>query len=180
MAQVATAIHVWTCHQKSRPKAASLLLTTFVSLLERARRFERPTLTLARLCSTPELRPLPWVSAGYISHARAARGKSHKLPSFFEDRLPKAQRYRALRRPQRCGGNINSASNMPNGRRMIVCGVAASPSAPKTRLASRGRPRRCAAGAPLFWPAQAGAQGRLFGKSADRRYSPGQESICVH
>ena len=25
--------------------------------LERARRFERPTLTLARLCSTPELRP---------------------------------------------------------------------------------------------------------------------------
>lgn len=26
--------------------------------LERARRFERPTLTLARLCSTPELRPL--------------------------------------------------------------------------------------------------------------------------
>ena len=26
-------------------------------LLERARRFERPTLTLARLCSTPELRP---------------------------------------------------------------------------------------------------------------------------
>lgn len=27
--------------------------------LERARRFERPTLTLARLCSTPELRPHP-------------------------------------------------------------------------------------------------------------------------
>src|SRR5215469_3364179 len=26
-------------------------------ILERARRFERPTLTLARLCSTPELRP---------------------------------------------------------------------------------------------------------------------------
>ena len=29
------------------------------TLLERARRFERPTLTLARLCSTPELRPHP-------------------------------------------------------------------------------------------------------------------------
>ena len=29
--------------------------------LERARRFERPTLTLARLCSTPELRPHPLV-----------------------------------------------------------------------------------------------------------------------
>ena len=27
-------------------------------IMERARRFERPTLTLARLCSTPELRPL--------------------------------------------------------------------------------------------------------------------------
>ena|GEM_PF-4474596 len=26
--------------------------------MERARRFERPTPTLARLCSTPELRPL--------------------------------------------------------------------------------------------------------------------------
>ena len=26
-------------------------------MMERARRFERPTLTLARLCSTPELRP---------------------------------------------------------------------------------------------------------------------------
>jgi hypothetical protein len=31
--------------------------TLFVIELERARRFERPTLTLARLCSTPELRP---------------------------------------------------------------------------------------------------------------------------
>ena len=29
----------------------------YVNQLERARRFERPTLTLARLCSTPELRP---------------------------------------------------------------------------------------------------------------------------
>ena len=29
--------------------------------LERAMRFELTTLTLARLCSTPELRPLPWV-----------------------------------------------------------------------------------------------------------------------
>src|SRR5689334_23623516 len=29
----------------------------YTSNLERARRIERPTLTLARLCSTPELRP---------------------------------------------------------------------------------------------------------------------------
>ncbi len=33
-----------------------------VSAMERARRFERPTLTLARLCSTPELRPHAIVS----------------------------------------------------------------------------------------------------------------------
>ena len=30
----------------------------FLEKMERARRFERPTPTLARLCSTPELRPL--------------------------------------------------------------------------------------------------------------------------
>ena len=29
--------------------------------MERAMRFELTTLTLARLCSTPELRPRPWV-----------------------------------------------------------------------------------------------------------------------
>ncbi len=33
-----------------------------VKSMERARRFERPTPTLARLCSTPELRPLTDVS----------------------------------------------------------------------------------------------------------------------
>ena len=33
--------------------------------LERARRIERPTLTLARLCSTPELRPHSKWEAGY-------------------------------------------------------------------------------------------------------------------
>ncbi len=43
----------WFGQQKSRPKAACFA----VIQLERARRFERPTLTLARLCSTPELRP---------------------------------------------------------------------------------------------------------------------------
>ena len=31
---------------------------SWVVEMERARRFERPTPTLARLCSTPELRPL--------------------------------------------------------------------------------------------------------------------------
>ena len=32
--------------------------SNMVKIMERARRFERPTPTLARLCSTPELRPL--------------------------------------------------------------------------------------------------------------------------
>jgi hypothetical protein len=43
--------------------------------LERARRFERPTLTLARLCSTPELRPLPWVTPIYNCATEPAREK---------------------------------------------------------------------------------------------------------
>ena len=38
--------------------------------LERARRIERPTLTLARLCSTPELRPQSKWEAGYDLSAR--------------------------------------------------------------------------------------------------------------
>ena len=35
--------------------------------LERARRFERPTPTLARLCSTPELRPLGGCDMGIVN-----------------------------------------------------------------------------------------------------------------
>lgn len=38
-------------------------------------RFELTTLTLARLCSTPELRPHPWVGAIYKLSGPAARGK---------------------------------------------------------------------------------------------------------
>ena len=56
--------------QKSQSK-----LTGFFVYLERARRFERPTLTLARLCSTPELRPLPWVSPIYNRAAKPASEK---------------------------------------------------------------------------------------------------------
>src|SRR5262245_19463871 len=47
--------------------------------LERARRFERPTLTLARLCSTPELRPRSVKGVGYglkrrtMQYARVAK-----------------------------------------------------------------------------------------------------------
>ncbi len=36
----------------------------YSEIMERARRFERPTPTLARLCSTPELRPLIQVVGG--------------------------------------------------------------------------------------------------------------------
>ncbi len=58
---------------KGRPVGAALQATE----LERARRFERPTLTLARLCSTPELRPHSVsVRILYKSPRAAARGKS--------------------------------------------------------------------------------------------------------
>ena len=51
--------------QKGRPKAALSKCLLTLSKLERAKRFELSTLTLARLCSTPELRPLPWVGVIY-------------------------------------------------------------------------------------------------------------------
>ena len=44
----------------TRPATANRTRSEWEENLERARRIERPTLTLARLCSTPELRPLPW------------------------------------------------------------------------------------------------------------------------
>ena len=43
--------------------------------LERAKRFELSTLTLARLCSTPELRPRPLVGLIYKEWRGVARGK---------------------------------------------------------------------------------------------------------
>ncbi len=54
-------------HPKMRP---------FRFRMERARRFERPTLTLARLCSTPELRPrCHLVSRGLGNPARGCKRK---------------------------------------------------------------------------------------------------------
>ena len=44
------------CNVTVKMKKGSLSCP-FQTEMERARRFERPTLTLARLCSTPELRP---------------------------------------------------------------------------------------------------------------------------
>ena len=45
-------------------------------------RFELTTLTLARLCSTPELRPLPWVRGRYKQVRCFARGKSPSGETF--------------------------------------------------------------------------------------------------
>ena len=50
--------------------------------LERAKRFELSTLTLARLCSTPELRPRPWVRAIYKLCSGPARGKMASSENF--------------------------------------------------------------------------------------------------
>ena len=46
-------------------------------------RFELTTLTLARLCSTPELRPHPWVRAIYKLSGPAARGKVRRADRKF-------------------------------------------------------------------------------------------------
>ena len=56
-------------HPKTRKPDRPAFGRAFIYLfllyfLERARRFERPTPTLARLCSTPELRPHPWGGGG--------------------------------------------------------------------------------------------------------------------
>ena len=58
---------------KSRPKAACLRSPEGDQLsrrrMERAKGFEPSTPTLARLCSTPELHPHPWVSASAFNAA---------------------------------------------------------------------------------------------------------------
>ena len=64
-------IRLWWRHGgDNKQRSASKLerITTkkliFFEKLERATRIERATLTLARLCSTPELRPLPLACPG--------------------------------------------------------------------------------------------------------------------
>src|SRR3546814_1642949 len=61
--------------QKSSPWAANSLI--FIGKLERAKGFEPSTPTLARLCSTPELRPL-WRPAR-LTCWRVRRGNSHRF-----------------------------------------------------------------------------------------------------
>ena len=81
--------------KKTAPKGGlfNLLPGSGRTKLERARRFERPTLTLARLCSTPELRPHPLVRGRYPSRRLRARGKSAVCAIFFSF-AGKGARYR--------------------------------------------------------------------------------------
>ena len=55
---------------------------TLLDQLERAKRFELSTLTLARLCSTPELRPRPFGEDAYTSPQKCRKGKI-TVNSFF-------------------------------------------------------------------------------------------------
>ena len=61
--------------QKPPRRAALRFLRGGRINLERARRFERPTLTLARLCSTPELRPHPVGEGGIPIPAGGCKGE---------------------------------------------------------------------------------------------------------
>ena len=69
-------------------------------------RFELTTLTLARLCSTPELRPRPWVWGRYKQRDGLAREKCAG-PEVFAHRVRVVGRYRlrsALGAGLRLGG----------------------------------------------------------------------------
>jgi len=68
-------------------------------------RFELTTLTLARLCSTPELRPHPFREAVYNECvAQRASGKCSDMTKKFNDLLTCRvwPQLRAARRPPQC------------------------------------------------------------------------------
>ena len=67
--------------------------------LERARRFERPTLTLARLCSTPELRPHPVGEAGIPIRADGCKRENEVLSPTACVFLGKSKRCRKHKGP---------------------------------------------------------------------------------
>src|SRR5512135_3713778 len=101
-------------------------------ILERARRIERPTLTLARLCSTPELRPRSKLGEGY----RPARLPFQAVLLFaFEHRLALGDE-RGLRSfvrlTRRCKADENSGGWPRCSRRF-----AASPAKRRRRLYGR-------------------------------------------
>ena len=69
----------WRCktgaQNDERPPEGGLVVSLVREKLERARRFERPTLSLARLCSTPELRPHS-VGQGLLAACRQCKGEA--------------------------------------------------------------------------------------------------------
>ncbi len=76
-------------------------LRAAVLILERARRFERPTLTLARLCSTPELRPhsVVWVLLAQAEQCKRdfatllAKAKGRHEGALSENPMERARRF---------------------------------------------------------------------------------------
>ena len=77
--------------RKSRGKPRLFVCLIPGGKLERVRRFERPTPTLARLCSTPELHPLarPWAaSRAYMAEERGDCNR--EMTVFLERILPAA------------------------------------------------------------------------------------------
>ena len=70
---------MWGRDTQKPPRGAALRLLRGGRInLERARRFERPTLTLARLCSTPELRPHPVGEGGIPIRAGGCKGENYR------------------------------------------------------------------------------------------------------
>jgi hypothetical protein len=62
-------------------------------------RFELTTLTLARLCSTPELRPRPWVRRDLVSSPATCKRKN-ATDAEIDDRW-------AVRRPAPCRAGVS-------------------------------------------------------------------------
>ena len=113
--------------QKGAPKRA-----LFTIQLERAMRFELTTLTLARLCSTPELRPHPWVRLIYKVPRAFARGKVVR-----RQKIADQGKARAAER-----ASAAKVISMPMVRAVKRPGPD-SAQAWKTRPASSSRPLRC-------------------------------------
>src|SRR6185437_8760916 len=103
------------------------------SNLERARRIERPTLTLARLCSTPELRPRSkfggrlWPMAGPDS--------SRTAPSMAGFVLGRARYRRACTRPRNHG--LLGVQRLSRGRVSVAKSRSLLPSSNRVCRSSR-------------------------------------------
>src|SRR5476651_676322 len=74
---VPEALRIAWCRVRTAATVAGRRLSPCFEM-ERARRFERPTPTLARLCSTPELRPRSVEGAAYRRASNAWQGGGHR------------------------------------------------------------------------------------------------------